>query len=41
MNEKNAWLRSYTYIMQMFNIDKRAELTKNNELESSIAYRIE
>ena len=39
MNEKNAWL--HYYIMQMFNIDKQAELTKNNELDSSIAYRIE
>ena len=32
MNEKNAWLRSLFYIMQIVNIHKQAELTKTMDL---------
>ena len=40
MNEKMLHCVPYTYIMQIFNIDKQAEFTKNSGLDSSIVYRV-
>ena len=41
MNGKMLDCAHYSYIMQIFNIHKQAELTKNNVLDSSIVYRLE
>ena len=40
MNEKMLDCAHYTYIMQIVNIHKQAELKKKNGLDSSIVYRI-
>ena len=41
MNDKTLDCVNYQYVMQIFNIHKQAELTKNNGFHSSVVYRIE
>ena len=41
MNDNMLDCVNYPYIMQIFTIQKQAELTKNNGFHSSVVYRIE